>query len=131
MSLLKEAPRSSKVIPRLLRLQYADMDTRGQIEEFKLGVPDHAHKAGRSALPELETIEVFSASFKLQERVTVVRAGDIAKKRAVVISDLLSHPAEPATPAWRKFMVRNFERIRNFAKTAKNKGETLDSEFLK
>jgi len=110
------------------------MDIRNQPRESELELPDSTSKIGESASvgqPRVfEAIEVFAASV-LPQAATVVRTCDIAKKRAVVINHLLSNPNEPATPAWREFIVRNFKRIKKFARTAKNKGRDLDPEFLK
>lgn len=53
----------------------------------------------------------------------------LAKRRAVVVNTLIENPDLPATPAWRSFMKRNFDRILRFAHTASNKGRQVDPAF--
>lgn len=135
MSLLQEGPRKPRLVPKWHRLRAVDIATRDQLRDFQLGITDYTLEIGEpvSAGQPLifESVDVFTAPSPVQETPRIVRAGDIAKKRAIVVEDLLSNPNAPATREWRAFIQRNFERIRNFAKTARNKGENLDPEFLK
>lgn len=135
MSLLKEAPRRSRLVPRWHRLREVDIATRDQLRDFKLGITDYTLEIGEpvsKGQPLIsESVEIFTHASLAQEEQRVGRVADIAKKRAVVIEDLLYNPSAPATQAWRRFIRNNFERIRKFARTEKNKGKTLDPEFLK
>lgn len=111
--------RDIRLLVKNYKIRIAQKEANEQIREFwAIGEPS----AGIFPPPEenldIQSQVVFSAATPQK------REGDLAKRRGVIINTILENPKDyPLTKKNRSFFQRQGERMRNFAITARNKGQ--------
>ncbi|KKR76257.1 MAG: hypothetical protein UU21_C0014G0030 [Candidatus Levybacteria bacterium GW2011_GWA2_40_8] len=126
---LHEIPRRSDLVPKLYRLERADLESRRELEDYPRG-PFTLYDRSLSFGEPIPSVTGHIARFPISHDVPMSTPPTVAERRAVVINTLLESGDKPATPTWVDFMKRNYERIRRYARTWLNKGKEVDPRFV-
>lgn len=107
---------------RHTKYQEADRRAREEIKTFWLGERSAVFfPAVEPAVDDVTAHVLFEAP-----RIEKVISADLAKKRAIGINSMLEHPQDPRSPeafdSLVTFMHKNWERIRKYGRTLRNKG---------